>query len=219
MNPTLATIFRGAAIAVVAGLPWSSVLAQAPAAQAAAKIKVTADEPAFEELFSPELGSAKGKSFKPKEWLEIETKLNVVMEPEPKSKTCDGLTVKWYLAVANPEKPRTMLLISRTVEYVNLPLGEDIYCSAYLSPASSRRILGDARNVKKVVEFVGFEILYNGEIVAGGSNKSVQGRKDWWNIASQSLARTDSVTLLDKSETPFAHMWWDRYAEVKVDKN
>jgi hypothetical protein len=26
------------------------------------------------------------------------------------------------------------------------------------------------------------------------------------------------VPLLTKSETPFANMWWDRYAEVSVER-
>jgi hypothetical protein len=217
MSKTLAMFFRGATFAAIAAFSWTSVMGQggSPA------IKIKADDPSYMELYSPELGTAKGKSFKPKEWLEIETKINVEMAPEPKSKTCDSLTIKWYLMVENPDKAGSLLLITRDIEYVNIPLKEDVYCSAYLSPGSNRRILGDARNVTKVVKYVGFEIIYNGQQqpAAVGTNKEIKGRKDFWNIASESVSRTEAVTLMDKSETPFAHMWWDRYAEVRVKKD
>lgn len=207
MKQTLSKFSRCTLLALIAGLPWSAASAQA--------IKVEADSPAFEELISPEFSATKNKKFKPKGWLEIETKINVKLAPAPKSETCDRLTVKWFLAVQNPEKANTLLLITKEVHHVNIPLGEDIYCSAYLSPASIRRILGSNNNVAKVVEHVGFEVLYNGEIVATGSNKLKPG---WWKIASPSISQTDLVTLMDKPETPFSHMWWDRYAEVDASK-
>ena len=177
--------------------------------------RVTAEEPQLIELESPQFGVSKSKDFKPKEWLELEAKIKVEMSPEPQSLTCDAITVKWYLAVANPDKARTMLLITKEVKHVNIPLGEDIYCSAYLSPASVRRILGAARNAKKVVEYVGYEVVVNGEVKAEQTNK---GRPGWWSVASPKISRSEAVTLLDKTETPFSHLWWDRYAEVSTQK-
>lgn len=207
MKRTLSNFFCCALVALAAGLPWSAASGQA--------IKVVADEPVYDELMSPEFSATKGKSFKPKGWLEIETKINVRLAPAPKSETCDRLTVKWYLAVQNPEKANAFLLITKEVQHVNIPLGEDVYCSAYLSPASIRRIMGTDRNVAKVVEYVGFEVIYNGETVATGTNK---GKPGWWKVASPNLSLTDAVALMDKPETPFSHMWWDRYAEVDVSK-
>lgn len=207
MKRTLSKFSYCTLVAFAVGLPWSAASAQA--------IKVVADAPVYEELASPEFSATKSKSFKPKGWLEIETKINVNLSPAPKSETCDRLTVKWFLAVQNPEKPNTLLLITKEVQHVNIPLGEDVHCSAYLSPASIRRIMGSNRNVAKVVEHVGFEVLYNGETVATGSNKLKPG---WWKIASPSISLTEAVALMDKSETPFSHMWWDRYAEVDASK-
>ena len=83
----------------------------------------------------------------------------VQMAPEPKSKTCDAVTVRWYIAVENPEQKGTFLLFSREVKHVNIPTGEEIYVSTYLSPASIRRILGAARNPEKAVEVCSFEVL------------------------------------------------------------
>jgi hypothetical protein len=177
--------------------------------------KVVGDKPSFDDIPSPEFAGAKNKSFKPKDWLEIEVKLNMALSPEPKSKTCDKITVKWYIAIKNPEKPNTMLLLSKDIDYVNVPLQEDIYCSVYLSPSSIKRVTGADRSGKQAVEYVGYEVLVNGEKVASETNK---GKPGWWNAASDKISRSEAVPLLNKSETPFGPMWWDRYAEVSAER-
>ncbi len=177
--------------------------------------KVVVERPSFDELPSPEFSGGKQKSFKPKDWLEIETKVRVSMAPEPKTKTCERLTIKWYIAVKNPEKSGTFLLLSKDVEHVNVPLDEDVYCSIYLSPGSIKGLAGSDRAGKGVVESVGYEILINGVKEAEESSK---GKAGWWNMANPKFSRTDAVPLLNKMETPFSNMWWDRYAEVAVPR-
>lgn len=197
-----------AALAIMAAFSMGSAFGQAS--------KVVAEKPEFDDLPSPQFsGGGKEKSFKPKDWLEIETKLKVSLSPEPPSKTCDKLTVKWYVAVKNPDKAGTMLLLNKDVEYVNIPLDEDIYCSVYLSPASIKRLTGSDKGGKNAVEYVGYEILVGGEKKAEGTNKGPVG---WWNKGSDKISRSDSVPLLSKMDTPFSNMWWDRYAEVGVER-
>ena len=193
--------------AVIAGLSISSAFGQSA--------KVVAEKPAFDDLPSPEFSGGKQKSFKPKDWLEIEAKLKVSMSPAPPSKTCEKLTVKWYIAVKNPEKSGSMLLLTKDIEYVNIPLDEDIYASIYLSPASVKRLTGLDKGGKGSVEYVGFEVLVNGEKVAQETNKGTAG---WWAKASDKISRSETVQLLTKAETPFSTMWWDRYAEVSVER-
>jgi hypothetical protein len=173
--------------------------------------KVTSDKPSFDDLQSPEFSGGKQKGFKPKDWLEIETKVKVQLSPEPRSKTLDRLTVKWFVAVKNPERSGGMLLLTRDIEHVNVPLNEDVYCSVYLSPASIKRLTGSDRAGKGSVEAVGYEILINGVKVAEETTKFKVG---WWNVASDKISRSDAVPLLSKPFTPFSNMWWDRYAEV-----
>ena len=176
--------------------------------------KVEGDKPEFEDIASPDLGDAKS-GFKPKEWLEIEAKLKVEMSPAPKSKTADRILVKWYVAVENPDKQGTYLLLTKDVTHVNIPLAEDVYSSVYLSPSSVRRITGGDRAGKSMVFMVGYEVLVNGVKVA---DKSSKGDPGWWNTASNKISRSEAVPLLDKSESAFAHMWWDRYAEISKEK-
>ena len=175
--------------------------------------KVLAEKASFDDLPSPEFSGGKQKSFKPKDWVEIEAKLKISLSPEPKSQTCERLTVKWYVLVKNPEKSGTMLLLTKGVEHVNAPLEEDVFCSVYLSPASIKRLTGSDKGGKNAVEAVGFEVLINGEKVAAETTKYKVG---WWNAASDKISRSDTVPLLNKAETPFSTMWWDRYAEVSV---
>ena len=177
--------------------------------------KVTGGKPVFEDLKSPEFTGGKNKSFSPKDWLEIEASLQVALAPEPPSKTLDRLTVKWYIAIKNPDKAGTMLLLTKDIEYVNVPLGGEIFSSVYLSPGSIRKITGSESGGKNAIEYVGYEVLVNGEKVAQETNK---GKAGWWNVASDKISRSETVTLLNKAETPFSNMWWDRYAEVGVER-
>ena len=207
MNVLFRKSFSITASAFIAALSIGSASGQAA--------KAVIEKPAFDDLPSPEFPGGKSKAFKPKDWLEIETKLNLSLSPEPASKTCDKVIVKWYVAVKNPEKVGTFLLITKDIEYVNVPLSEDVYCSVYLSPSSIKRLTGFDRAGKGSVEYVGFEVLINGEKVAQETSK---GKVGWWSAASDKISRTEKVPLLNKAETPFAPMWWDRYAEVSAER-
>jgi hypothetical protein len=125
--------------------------------------------------------------------------------------------VKWYVAVANPDKKGSYMLLTKEIDHVNVPVGgrDEVFASVYLSPASLRRITGSDSGGKGAVEFVGYEVLVNGEKKAEGTNK---GKVGWWNAASDKISRSEAIPLLDKSETPFADMWWDRYPEISTDR-
>lgn len=176
--------------------------------------KVEPGKPVFDDLQSPEFSGGKQKGFKPKDWLEIEASIKVQMSPAPPSQTAERILVKWYVAVEHPEKKGAYLLLTKDITYVNVPLNEETFTSVYLSPSSVKRLTGSDRGGKKAVFLVGYEVLVNGEKVAEESDKEKPG---WWNKASDKISRSDTVPLLDKSETAFANMWWDRYAEILVE--
>lgn len=177
--------------------------------------KVLFDKPTFEDIQSPDfmIAGGKQKRFKGKDWLEIEIKLNLPSAiAKTKSKVVENLTVKWYVAVKNPDKAGTTLLLTKEVEHINIATEEDVYCSVYLSPVSVKRLTGFDRAGKNAVEAVGYEVLVDGEKIGGGTSKFQVG---WWDKLSDKIARSETVPLLTKNETPFQAMWWDRYAEVK----
>ena len=186
-----------------------------PSTASAQAYKVESSKPVFDDLSSPDFNVSKQKSFKPKDWLEIEASFKIQMSPEPLSKTAERVMVKWYVAVEHPDKKDAYLLLTKEITHVNVPLNEDIFSSVYLSPASIMRITGRDRAGKSVVNIVGYEVLINGEKVAQETSKNQAG---WWSTASSKISRSDTVPLLNKSETPFASMWWDRYAEILVER-
>jgi hypothetical protein len=177
--------------------------------------KVELKKPEFEDYPSPEFSGGKTKTFIPKDWLEIEASIKVQMAPAPPSQTADKILVKWYVAVENPDKKGTYLLLTKDITHVNVPLDEEVFSSVYLSPASVRRITGSDRAGKRSVYLVGLEVLVNGERVAQETSK---GKVGWWNMASNKISRSDTVPLLDKSESAFSNMWWDRYAEILQER-
>lgn len=198
-------------IAAVFFLPHAAE-AQTPLAARAA-----AGQPSVEALQSPDIQSqTKPKRFTPRDWLEIEASIKIEVRPEPPSGMLDRLAVKWYVAVANPDKRGEYFLLTREVTHVNVPINEDIFTSVYLSPSSIRRITGNHRASGKSVEMIGYEVIFNGEPIASAANRGA--RDKWWTMPSEKISASDSVPLMTKPETPFAAMWWDRYAEVAVEK-
>ena len=184
--------------------------------QAIPGVKAPFEKPTFDDIQSPEFmtGGGKQKRFKGKDWLEIEIKLNLPSEgakAKSKGKVIEKLTVKWYVAVKNPDKAGTTLLLTKEIEHINVPTDEDIYCSVYLAPVSIKRLTGFDRAGKNAVEAVGYEVLVDGEKIGAGTSKFQAG---WWDKLSDKIARSETVPLLTKNETPFQAMWWDRYAEV-----
>lgn len=202
-------------INLLAALTCAFVAAVSTPHADAQSYKVEAKKPEFDDIQSPDSGGTKSKPFKPKEWLEIEASIKVQMAPAPPSKTADKVLVKWYVAVENPDKKGTYLLLKKEVTYVNVPLEEDVFSSVYLSPASVRRLTGADRAGKSIVFLVGYEVLINGEKVAQETSKGDVG---WWNKASDKISSTETVPLLDKSESAFANMWWDRYMEIYKER-
>lgn len=207
MRHTRLSLLSAVAVAAFSVSFQSSANAQA--------YKVEPSKPTFDDLQSPNFSGGKQKDFKPKNWLEIEASFKLQMKPEPPSSTAERVTVKWYIAVEHPEKPGAYLLLTKEITHVNVPLNEDIFSSVYLSPASIKRITGKDRAAKSIVNLVGYEVLINGEKVAQETNS---GKVGWWNTTSDKISRSDTVPLLNKSETPFANMWWDRYAEILVER-
>ena len=186
-------------------------------ADAQMRARADAALPTAEILQSPEIPSqTKQKRFTPRDWVEIEAAIKVQTAPVPPSGMVDRLVVKWYLAVANPDKPREFLLLTREVTHANVPIEEEIFSSIYLSPSSVRRLTGDYRGGAKAVEMIGYEVIFNGEVVGSAVNRG--SRPEWWKIASDKISASDAIPVAIKPETPFAAMWWDRYAEVVAEK-
>ncbi len=180
--------------------------------------KIDLDKPEFDDIESPVVGGNTGKkNFKPKEWLEVEVKFKVISS-DKKEKFVDRVTVKWYVAARVQEGSSTKTrVIEKEVNFVNVPVGEDIFASVYLSPMAVKRISGSDNAGKNVVEGVGGEIRVNGSEAYKGSgffSTESKSKGKWWD----SMSRYNKIPLRDKNETPFKFLWWDRYAEIEERK-
>jgi len=180
----------------------------------AQKYKLKIDNPSFDDLDSPDIGGSE-KTFKPKDWLEAEVKFKIEAS-NPKEEFVSSVTVRWFVAVENRDG-KGFLLLKKEVNHVNVPVGEDIYASVYLSPNSILRLTGRDRAGKSILSHVGGEILVNGTVPVDETGYfTSKDKPGWWTKAG--LTAFDKVELLNKSETPFESLWWDRYAEIKPVK-
>ena len=187
---------------VAAGLAFFSASLQAQ------EIKVEVDGPEFDDLLSPEVGgNTSEKNWKPKDWLEAEVKIKVEVPRKSEKTYIDRLTVRWYVAVKNPDG-KGIALLTKDINYVNVPVDQEVYASVYLSPSAIMRITGGERAGKSNIEAIAGEITYNGAKVGEFNTK---GKVKWWTAAS--VSRNDAIPLLSKTETPFKFLWWDRYLE------
>jgi hypothetical protein len=196
------------AVALIAFLAMSSpVMAQ--------QYKLDISKPEFDSLLSPTLGGGTTvKKFKPKEWLEVEVKIKIESSNRDED-FADRVTVKWYVAAQVTENKSTKVrLLEKEINYVNVPIGEDVYVSVYLSPTAVKRISGRDSAAKSIIEEIGGEITVNGVQPAKSSGfftTMPKSRGKWWD----SLTPFRKIPLLNKNETPFKFFWWDRYAEIE----
>lgn len=182
------------------------------------------DKPDFENIQSPDLGGTKTKKDTPKDWLEMEVKFQVkAMKPKPRDETLPELMVKWVVVAEDPTRKGKYIRLTKEVQHVNIPVGEDLYTSCYISPSGVRRLSGGSDNAsKKIIFGVGGEFYVSGELVGYFASKSdtvkVGGvKKPFWY--SSQLAESDSVQIYKKNETPFEWHWYDRFAELETESN
>ncbi len=173
--------------------------------------KFSVDDPQFTTLQSPTISDGNSKKFRPKDWLEVEVKLKVQkLADEPEDKYLDEIKVNWHIVVKGQD--RKAYKISKTVTHVNIPTDEEVYVSIYLSPNTLKRITGKEKASKSDLEAIGGEIELKGSMVGFFSHGEKAG---WWRKALKGVEATSKFPLLNKTQTPFAPLWYDRYAEVK----
>jgi hypothetical protein len=166
----------------------------------------------FDSLPSPQVDTGKSKSWKPKDWLEFESgiKIPAFNQEQKDAGFVDQITVKWSVALKNPDG-KGFILLTKDINHINVPVDEEVFTSVYLSPNTLKRVTGSDTAGKSSVDRVAIEVLVNGRSVGAESSK---GKPDWVNAGSLSN-QSSRFPLLNKMETPFAMLWWDRYAEIE----
>jgi hypothetical protein len=128
-------------------------------------------------------------------WLEIEVQFEAVPE------VTDELTAKFYVMINN-------VVLSGDVTYINVPKGREQYACMYVPPATLTRLMGGKPVVLSAITNVGVQLQVKGQAVYEKNSPEIA---EWWTRFQQT-----SGLLLNKNQTPFAPLYWDRYPQIKT---
>jgi len=189
--------------------PIAFVTLLLPLAAQAEEFSVSKIDFALQE--SPKMsGSGYDKKVtRPSSWLEVE----VTFDWTPRTAEplyLDDLTVNYYILLNNKNKdfPQGALLVG-SVNHVNVGQGKELKSVMYVAPRSLERFFGGKipNTANQTVAGIGVTITKAGQVVA---ESSTSGKGQWWTTYQQTQGY-----VLNKSETPFAHLAWDYFEAVK----
>lgn len=144
------------------------------------------------------------RSGRPMQWLEIEVELQ--LETLHPSEFVERLEAEFFVAVTDGETNRPVLLTERLI-FEDVNAGERrTHLVAYVSPATLARITG--KNRPGANDITEAAVIVTGPGLQEPAEASTGGRGRWWEL--DTLERRTGL-VLGKSQTPFAHLWTDRY--------
>ena len=137
-----------------------------------------------------------GRTGNPGKWVEIE------VDFDAKPEFTDELVFNYYVFL-------NKRLFVGQVAHVNVEKGVGLHSVMYLSPRMIARITGGKTvNASEVIATV--QITKPGIQMAVSEKSSKAVQPNWWASLKQ-----ETGFLVNKNETPFAPLYWDRYEAVK----
>lgn len=130
-------------------------------------------------------------------WLEVEVEFTAVPE------YTDELTFRYHILVNGR-------LLTGEVTHVNIAAGRDLRSVMYVSPKTLARLMGTRPVGPTTVQNVAVQLVQQGAVKSELSAE----RSDapgWFT----SLPKVTGL-VLNKNETPFAPLYWDRYEQIKT---
>ncbi len=181
--------FSLSAVVILALLGQAS--AQAPVGPGA--VKLGKPQPAVIKTPDYTITGGPQKRSKVGQWLEVE------VEFETKPEDIDDLTFKYTIMV---EKK----LLDGEVTHVNIPKGRDHFSVMYVAPRSLERLTGGKPLSPASIENVWVVVSKQGQVLDQASFKPA---------AVPNLPHLPGL-VLNKMETPFAPLFFDRYEAIKT---
>ena len=135
------------------------------------------------------------KRSKTGEWLEVE------VDFETKAEEIDEMTFEYTIMFENK------LLVGQ-VTHVNIPKGREHYSVMYVSPRTLEKLTGGKTVTASNVQNVWVVASKQGQVFDQAAVK---------NVAIPNLAKLPGM-ILNKMETPFAPLYFDRYEAIKTAK-
>lgn len=129
------------------------------------------------------------------QWLEVEVEFQV--QPD----ITDEVTFKYFIWVGDK-------VLSGEVTHVEVAKGRGLMSVVYVAPKIVQKLAGGKTVNITAVQNVGVQIFVKGQQVDELSWKPAPAQ--WW----QSMSPVSGL-VLNKSETPFSALYWDRYEALK----
>lgn len=129
-------------------------------------------------------------------WLEVEVEFASAAE------FVDDLTFKYYILVNGK-------LLTGEVTHTNIAGGKENRSVMYVSPRTLARIMGNRAATPASVQNVAVQIVQQGTVKA---ESSLDRAAPQWFASMPQVAGF----VLNKNETPFAPLYWDRYEQIKA---
>jgi len=131
------------------------------------------------------------------QWLEVEVDFMSNVD------WTDELTVNYFILISGQ-------CLTGTVTHIDIPKARDIYSVMYVSPYTLARILNGQQLTGADIQDVGIQLVSKGQVLVTKSFKA-RGAQEWWQGLPQVTGK-----VLNKDQTPFGPLIWDRYAQIKI---
>lgn len=128
-------------------------------------------------------------------WLEVEVEFTSTAE------FTDELTLRYFILVNGS-------VLTGEVTHANVAGGRERRSVMYVPPQAIARIMGNRPMVANSVQNIAVQIVQQGAVK---DEQSMARSAPQWYKGIPSLAGV----VLNKNETPFAPLYWDRYEQIK----
>jgi hypothetical protein len=129
-------------------------------------------------------------------WLEVEA--TFASAPE----FADELTFKYFILINGK-------LLTGEVTHTNIAAGRENRSVMYVSPHTLARLMGNREVAPTAIQNIAVQIVQQGAVK---SELSLDRAAPQWFAAIPQVAGF----VLNKNETPFAPLYWDRYEQIKA---
>ena len=131
-------------------------------------------------------------------WLEVEVEFKATPE------LTNELTFKYYILFNGT-------LLTGEVTHINIPAGRENRSVMYVPPRALARFANNRPIAENSIQNIAVQIVQGGAVQAEASLNRAQPQ---WYAALPQL----SGLVLNKDQTPFAPLYWDRYEQIKTSR-
>jgi hypothetical protein len=131
-------------------------------------------------------------------WLEVEVEFKATPE------LTNELTFKYYILFNGT-------LLTGEVTHVNIPAGRENRSVMYVPPRALARFANNRPITENSIQNIAVQIVQGGAVQAEASLNRAQ--PQWYAALPQV-----SGLVLNKDQTPFAPLYWDRYEQIKTSR-